>query len=365
MIFDANFMARDAKSGKIVGMSAQKSAAEFEVSVSVLKQMFLYLDSLDVDREAFLRSLGLDPALADSPDAYLSLETYLLIQDQAAEYTSDPYFGLHMGEYAEAGSWSILGYLMANCDTLGEAFQKSGRYQRIIGNLITGEPKLEFNKIKVIYDTPAHAPRMSRHCFEAAFSSGVRIMRSLTGKDLSPMEVTFIYPEPASREEYERVFRCPVIFNHKHNSMTISPGIINTPIQFSNPGLKKYFDNYAQEFLVELDARNEHTNQVTRIILSNLDDESLTIKKVAREMAVSVRTLQNRLSDEGVAFSELLLEIRERLAKKYLRQDYTVEEITYLLGYSEPSVFRRAFKQWSGFTPSQFRDAALSAGSSP
>jgi AraC-like DNA-binding protein len=359
MISDANLMAKDAKSGKIEGMESGKSLTEFQVSVSVLKQMFLYLDSLGVDRKTFLQSLDLDPELPDSPDSYLSLDTYLYIQDQAAEYTEDPYFGLHMGEYADPGSWSILGYLMANCDTLGEAFQKSGRYQRIIGNLITGEPKLRFNKIQVIYDTPAHAPKMSRHCFEAAFSSGVRIMRSLTGKELSPLEVTFIYPDPPSPAEYQRIFRCPVHFNHQHNSMTISPGLINTPIRFGNPDLKEQFENYAQEFLVELDAKRDHTNQVTRIILSNLDNESLTIKKVAREMAVSVRTLQNRLSEEGVVFSDLLLEIRERLAKKYLKQGYTVEEITYLLGYSEASSFRKAFKNWMGLTPREYREQAF------
>ena len=77
-------------------------------------------------------------------------------------------------------------------------------------------------------------------------------------------------------------------------------------------------------------------------------------------MAVSVRTLQNRLDTEGVVFSELLQEIREKLAKKYLHEGYSVETITYLLGYSEPSVFRKAFKKWSGITPKAYREQAYS-----
>ena len=92
-----------------------------------------------------------------------------------------------------------------------------------------------------------------------------------------------------------------------------------------------------------------------KIILSKLDDEKLSIKKVAREMSVSVRTLQNRLKEEGVVFSELLTDTRQKLAKKYLQEDYSVEQITYLLGFSEPSVFRKAFKKWSGVTPRQFQ----------
>jgi len=325
-----------------------------------LSQMFSYLTSLKVDIDAFLRSLNIDSDSVKSPDAYIPLETYLLIQDEAAEYVDDPYLGLHMGEFVEAGSWSILGYMMMNCKTLGEAFEKSARYSRVIGNLIEGNAHLKLNKIKVTLATPPHAPEMSRHCYEAVISGSVRMMRTLTGVDITPLEVTFTYPEPASMSEYERIFRCPVLFGQKDNSFTIDVSVIFTPILYSNPEMLKYFENYAQEFLAEMDRQNEYARTVTKIILSKLDDEGLSIQKVAREMAVSVRTLQNRLKDEGVVFSELLTDTRKRLAKKYLSENYTVEQITYLLGFSEPSVFRKAFKKWSGVTPREYRESAYS-----
>src|SRR3972149_1136567 len=129
------------------------------VSVMVLSQMFLYLSSLKVDIDEFLNSLGVDPASVRTPDARIPLETNLLIQDEAARFTNDPCFGLHMGEFAEAGSWSILGYLMMNCKTLREAFEKPGRYSRIIGNLIEASAQFRFNKIKAVFSTPPHAPK--------------------------------------------------------------------------------------------------------------------------------------------------------------------------------------------------------------
>jgi AraC-like DNA-binding protein len=326
------------------------------VSVTVLSQMFLYLDSLKVDIDGFLRSLGIEPESVKSPDARIPVETYLLIQDEAANYINDPYFGLHMGEFAEPGSWSILGYVMMNCKTLGEALEKSGRYSRIIGNLIEGRVELRFKKARAVFFTPPHAPKMSRHCFEATFSSTVRMIRNLTGVHLCPLEVTFIYPEPESTAEYERFFSCPVRFGQKDNSMTYDLSIANTPILLANPGLLEYFEKYAQDFLAEMDRQDEHTRAVTKIILARLDDDSLSINKVAKEMAVSVRTLQNHLDAEGVVFSELLKDIRQRLAQKYLRENYSVEQITYLLGFSEPSVFRKAFKKWSGITPREYRE---------
>jgi AraC-like DNA-binding protein len=332
-----------------------------EVSVSVLSQMFLYLDSLQVDIDAFLRSLGLDPELTRSPDTRLPIETYLRIQDEAAEYVHDPYFGLHMGEFAGPGSWSILGYLMMNCRTLGEAFEKSGRYARIIGNLIEARVEFKFDRIKVVFFTPPHAPKMSRHCFEATFSSCVRMMRTLTGAAIDPFEVTFIYPQPVSRADYERIFHCPVRFGMKENTITIAAKVVNTPIRQPNPSLLEHFEKYAQDFLAEMDRQDVYTRAVTRILLSRLDDEALSIEKIARDMAVSVRTLQKRLDQEGVVFSDLLREVRARLAKQYLRENYTVEQITYLLGFSEPSVFRKAFKKWLGVTPREFREQAFSS----
>ncbi|MCA9934265.1 MAG: AraC family transcriptional regulator [Ardenticatenaceae bacterium] len=343
-------------------MNDQTNASEpFSVSTNVLSQMFLYLTSLNVDVDGFLRSLGVDPASVKKTDAYLPVQTYLRIQDEAAHRTNDPYFGLHMGEFAEAGSWFILGYMMMNCQTLGEAFEKSGRYSRIVGNMIEAKAELRFNKIKVVFFTPPGVPPMSRHCYESTFSSSVRMMRSLTGTDIHPLEVTFTYPEPPDTAEYERIFNCPVRFGQKENRMLLDWGIVNTPILLPNPELLRYFENYAQEFLADMDRQNEHTRTVTRIILNRLDDESLSIETVADEMAVSVRTLQNYLKDEGVVFSDLLKDIRERLAKKYLRENYSVADITYLLGFSEPSVFRKAFKRWSGVTPGQYRTGSFTA----
>jgi AraC-like DNA-binding protein len=329
------------------------------VSATVLAQMFLYLDSLRVDIDAFLRSLDIEPETVRSPDAYIPIETYLRIQDEAAGYINDPYLGLHMGEFAQPGSWSILGYLMMNCKTLREAFEKSGRYHRIIGNLITGRVEMGLGKVRAVYFTPPHAPKMSRHCFDSTFSSSVHLARTLSGLPINPLDVTFIYPEPESRAEYERIFHCPVRFGQKDNSMTLDMRLGSLPVRMANPSLLEHFEQYARDFIAQMELNDATTQAVTKIILARLDDESLSIEKVAREMSVSVRTLQKRLEAEGVIFSDLLRDIRQRLAKKYLRENYSVEQITYLLGFSEPSVFRKSFKKWLGVTPKEYRENAF------
>jgi AraC-like DNA-binding protein len=200
---------------------------------------------------------------------------------------------------------------------------------------------------------------MSRHCFDATFSSSVRLARTLSGLPLDPLEVTFIYPEPEARAEYERIFNCPVRFGHKDNSMTLDMRMGSLPVRMANPSLLEHFEQYARDFIAQMERNDATTQTVTKIILARLDDESLSIEKVAREMAVSVRTLQKRLEAEGVLFSDLLRDIRQRLAKKYLRENYSVEQITYLLGFSELSVFRKSFKKWLGITPKEYRESAF------
>jgi AraC-like DNA-binding protein len=338
-----------------------KYRAPITVSATLLSQAFIYLDSLKVNIDAFLRFLDVDPISVKSPDTRIPIETYLHIQDEAADFVNDPYFGLHVGEFAEAGSWSILGYVMMNCRNVGEAFEKSTRYSRVIGNLIEVRIERYLDKSKLLFFTSPQAPEMSRHCFDTSFSTTICMLRNFTGVDLHPLEVTFTYAEPESRSEYERIFQCPILFGQQQNSFTIDTSVFNTPILMANPSLLEHFEEYTQEFLFEMDRRNEHTRVVTKIILTHLDDEGLSIEKVAKEMAISVRTLQKQLKEEGVIFSDLLREIRQKLAQKYLRENYSVEQITYLLGFSEPSAFRKAFKKWSGVTPREYREQSFSA----
>ncbi|GAB6088491.1 hypothetical protein JCM12856_00840 [Spirochaeta dissipatitropha] len=164
-----------------------------------------------------------------------------------------------------------------------------------------------------------------------------------------------MYPEPESRIEYERIFNCPVRFGQKANSMTVHTRMGRLPVRMANPILLEQFENYARDVLAKMEGDNTVSQSAGKIILAHLDDQSLSIKKVAREMNVSVRTLQKRLEGEGLDFSALLRDIRRQLARKYLGENYSVEQITYLLGFSEPSVFRKSFKKWEGITPREYR----------
>jgi AraC-like DNA-binding protein len=213
-----------------------------------------------------------------------------------------------------------------------------------------------------VLSVPRHAPALSRHCFESTIASTVKAMHTLTGEKLHPLEVEFSSPAPSSTAEYRRVLGCPVHFGRKQTSFTLDMKVAGIPVLLPNKGMLEHFENFARSYLAEIEGDKPATRAVTHLILSQLDHRRISIGSVAREMGMSTRTLQLRLKSEETVWSDLLEDTRERLAKKYLRENYTVEDITFLLGFSEPSVFRKAFKKWAGNTPAEYRKLAVAGG---
>ncbi len=339
-------------------MPAKKDGSGLKVSVAVLTQLVRYLSSLKIDADGVFRSLGVDPGVTRFPDEQIPIETYIAVENEAARLSGDPCFGLHMGEYIEPGNYSILGYVMMNSGTLAEAFRKAARYYKIVGNLLTPSMRIGYRKVTTVLTAPRHAPRFSRHCFEAAFSGAVVLMRNLTGRDVRPLEVGFAHgppPSAADEAEYRRVFRCPVLFDRKRSYMSFDWSLGSIPLLAPNPALLEYFERYARELLAGIESSDTASAEVTRRILKRLHGRPVPIGSVARDMGVGVRTLQLRLKSEGTDYSRVLDETRARLAERYLGLKYPVEEIACLLGFSEASAFRKAFKKWTGRTPGEYR----------
>ncbi len=328
----------------------------FSVSVGILVQLVRYLIELKVDIDKFLLSVGIDSSILASPDERISVEKYILIEEQAAIVTNDPCFGLHMGQFVEVGNWSILGYMMMNCKTLGEALGKFAKYSNIIGNLIREDVSISADSATILLSVPKNAPIISRHCYEGYLSSMICLCRTLSGKNINPIEVGLAFPEPEYMDEYKNVFGAPVLFRQNQNYIIMDKAVSDIPVLLPNENLLQYFESYAKEFLSEVDALHSITYKVKKLILSHMESEKLLIKIIAKELSISVRTLQVYLKSEGTEFSKLLKETREQLAMKYLRENYTVEDITYLLGFSDPCAFRKAFKKWVGITPREYRE---------
>jgi AraC-like DNA-binding protein len=340
------------------GMRAERCG--IEITVGILGQLRKYAEGQGLDFGGIMRAAGADPGLLADPDGRIPIEAYLDIEDGTALASGDPCLGLHMGEYIEPGDWSVAGYYLSRCATLGEVFMKGGRYARIVGNLIGSKGWLVPGAVRIRLTVPRWAPAMSRHCFEGALSSSICMARRLTGRDLDPLVVRLSGERPDDDAEYRRVFRCPVQFGSKNPGMDIPLSMVSTPVLHPDPESKARFEAWAEEALARLPPLRQASERVMRLLLERLDDPRLSARAAAREMGLSLRGLQADLAGEGTDFGSLLRKAREALARDYLRTGKSVEDITCLLGFSDVSVFRKAFKKWTGMTPGEYRTAAES-----
>jgi AraC-like DNA-binding protein len=165
--------------------------------------------------------------------------------------------------------------------------------------------------------------------------------------------------QPPDDTEYQRVFGCPVKFDCKNAGMDLPREFIDLPVLAPDPESAVRFRAWAEDCLTKLPELRITGRQVTQCILSRFSDGAPSIQVVANELAVSPRTLQNLLAEEGTDYSTVLRQAREGLACVWLRENRSVEEITWMLGFAEPSVFRKAFKKWTGRTPMEFRQYRL------
>jgi AraC-like DNA-binding protein len=326
-----------------------------DITVGILGQLRKYAGGHGLDFGGIMRAAGADPGLLADPDGRIPIEAYLDIEDEAALASGDPCLGLHMGEFFEPGDWSVAGYYMTRCSTLGEVFVKGGRYARIVGNLIEGKGWLVPGAIRVRLAVPRWAPAMSRHCFEATLSSSVCMARRLSGRDIDPVAVRLPGEAPADDAEYRRVFRCPIKFGSKSPGMDLPASMIQMPVLDPDPESAARFEAWAEEALARLRPLRQASERVSRMLLERLDDPRLSARAAAREMGLSLRGLQAELAGEGTDFGSLLRKARESLARDYLRTGMSAEDITCLLGFSDVSVFRKAFKKWTGMTPREYR----------
>ncbi|MDB9822218.1 AraC family transcriptional regulator [Deltaproteobacteria bacterium] len=329
----------------------------FYISVSILQRLIYYISSQGINPEALFKKAGIDQSITDKRDDKMPLEDYYQILDCALDLTEDPYFGLHMGETGKIDDLSILGYVMSNCRTLGDALEKAYKYFGIIGSNLNIDLKVEKKYSKLIFEMRQHFPYSCiRHCIDTALTSFFNMIGNITSTPVEVKEVWIKADAPEDRGEYKRIFNCPVLFGQPISALILLSSDLATPLNYPNPELLSLLEHHAKSFLNKIDENDNLSRKISLLLFEKIQQNNPSVEEVSKSLGMSVRVLQKRLKKEETTFSQLATNVREELAKSYLAErHYTVDDITYLVGFSEPSAFRRAFKMWTGLTPRQYR----------
>lgn len=320
------------------------------------------LRALGHDPAPLLHAFEIDDATLDDPDARVPMASVVGLLARAVETTGDPDLGLHLAERAEPGSFDVQFYAMISSPTLGDAFRRLSRYQRLIHETTRIELEVEGARAELRHVLPGGAG-VPRHSAEFLITAWVRVGRIVTGSDWAPTEVRFAHPAPQRTSEHSRFFRAPVRFSMGQNALVLPAPLLETPSVNADTSLLAVLDRYATERLEHAPRSSSVADRVRAALAESLDGGEIHAVRIAARLRTSVRSLHRALKAEGTSFGEILETLRKELAARRLADDrVSIGEIAFLLGFSELSAFHRAFKRWTGRTPAEFRSDLRSGG---
>lgn len=336
-----------------------------EVAASIGALVVHVAAARGADPKALCAATGFDPALAKDPDARIPFAIEDALWTEAARLTNDDAFGLHAAELIEPGAFDVLDYAVRTAPTLGAALDRLCRYNRIVHDAARFTVTSGADTVRIEHAFRVGNEVQSRHSAEFTMASLLVIGGQITERSLKARSVELRHARPTSIVEHVRVFGVEPRFARRVNALELDRAALDWPVPRADARLWRVIERHAEAVLsARPDVALSTADRVRRLLSSTLGEGDATLAAVSAKLKTSERTLQRKLADEGVSFDTLLDELRRDLALRYLADPkIAIAEIAYLLGYSEPSPFHRAFKRWTGRTPSDARSRVARAAS--
>lgn len=309
---------------------------------------------LGVPKKILEGSLGFPLEILKKGDKRIPIDNHFQLLSDGFALT-EPGTALKIAHYIKGGYSGIVFHLVSHCRNLEEAISLLVRYWKLyyISTYWEIQKTEHYLMLKCLMRNPAY---YKRYFIEMMLSTFIVRSRILTQTDYSPLEVRFKYDKPDYVRIYEEVFRAPLKFKQEEDAILFDKSNLKLKNSKQQPYIKEILTGHADKLLTEIESSEDYADKVQRIILEYLPTGSVNIDMTCERLNISRWTLNRKLNQEGTTFKDLCRKIKKNLAIDYLNnQNISVSEIAYLLGYSDPSPFNRAFKEWTGQSPNKYR----------
>lgn len=318
------------------------------------------------DRRALIERSGIRPDDLAEQDNRTPLSNYVTLLEAGAELCREPALALLFGEASRLQDISIVGLIGEAAETAEEARRQINRYARLMLDEGDGsvsehlELVREAGNVWLKYTSRLYAdhPLLT----ESALARNVCGAREYFGAthDRSkwpyPKAIHFTHPEPSYRAEYDRVFGVPLFFGSRMNAMLMDEAFLSVRMLRPRPYVFGVLSARAEELLKSLEGSQTTRGRVESLLMLILHTGEASMEVIAGKLCLSRATLFRRLKAEGTTFERVLDELRHKLALHYLSgKKVSVNETAYLVGFSDPAAFSRAFKRWTGRSPRMMR----------
>lgn len=278
-----------------------------------------------------------------------------------ARSSDDPAFGLQAARLWHPSDFGALGYAWFASATLRAALQRLVRYRRIVGE--RGELTLREAEegLWLCYEHHRDDAELERIGTDIALSILLALCRRNHGPDLQLLAVHLRRPQPALSEAYTTLFGRPVVYDAPDNGLLLAHAAVDRELDTANQEVTNALDQILAQQLAALN-EEDTVARCKAILLRTLASGLPSAHDIARQLCISERTLQRRLAESGSSFLALIDETRRDLAMGYLEDSHnSVTEVAFLVGFSTPSAFTRAFVRWTGQSPTHWRNTAQPA----
>lgn len=318
------------------------------------------LEELGVSPDAVLRRAGLPAGLFDQNKILVTTEELFRLHAAIPEVSGDPAVGLKLGSEERIERYSPTAIAALYSRSFRDAIERVARYKRLTCpeeiRIVERGKECAVEFVWLFAERPEPSTLI-----DMCFSWIVTIGRRGIGKNVNPVRVELKRPD-ASRKLYETHFGCLVKFGARQNKLVFRPEDIAQLFLTHNPELLEMVAPQLEAELTQQLADSSLQEQVKGILKKFLAGQRPRLEDVAGELRLSARTLQRRLLAERLTFQSLMEEARREMAQHYLlRSALELNETAYLLGYEDPNSFIRAFHQWEGTSPGEWRSAHCSS----
>jgi AraC-like DNA-binding protein len=326
------------------------------------RETLSYLDRRGIDAEPALSGAGISRGQLSQEDIGLSVACQYRFLELASAQANDQLLGLHVAAEMDIRAIGLLFYLTESSPTVSEALENLARYSRTANEALVGEISRRKDEVILAIRHLQEFDEPHQQFFELLALWFIRTLHKETNRDFTLLRVTFTHARNADLREVHRLLRCPVDFAQDVDSWVLPQHVVDLPIVSEDSQLLKILTAHADDLLAERHSLTGLQSMVANQLASLLPSGESRAAVVARQLGMSPRSLTRHLADEGTTFGEILERLRQRLAARYLADDrMSVQQIAWLLGYSEVGAFNHAYKRWTGTAPRRTRKPAAMA----
>lgn len=326
------------------------------VPVAYAEALLALAEELGVPRAALFVAARVRPEVLGSPNGRLSFADFHLLTQAALQRCGEPALGLVLGQRLNVSTHGILGYAVLSSANLGKALQFALKYYRVLGlafelELVEQGEDMELRALESFPMGP-----QARFAAEGLLTSIHTIARFLLGEELQGLAVGFAHAAPQYAARYDQVFGVAVQFEQPCHWLRLPRHYLERPMALANPATVQMCQQQCEALLASLDVQDGLLTRVRRLLLARPGDFP-DLESAASALHTSGRSLRRHLAQMGTSYQQVLDEVRKRLALQYLTTTHLPQyEIAQLLGFSDPSNFRRAFRKWTGKLPGDYRN---------